>query len=50
MKVYIVFDVEREGYYYRQTVEAVFKSREEAEAYAAVTDTGDKKIEEWEVK
>ena len=50
MKVYILFDVDVEGFYRSQTVEAVFKSFEEAEAYAAKMEWGDPEIEEWEVK
>ena len=54
MKVYIVIDVEFEsGYDYYCTnrkVEAVFSSREDAEAYAAWMDWGDGEVEEWEVK
>ena len=54
MKVYIVFDVEFESgfdcYWARRTVEAVFQSRKEAEAYAAAMEWGDGEVEEWEVK
>lgn len=53
-KVYIVFDVEFEGgndcYFTNRKVEAVFQSREEAEAYAVAMDWGDGEVEEWEVK
>ncbi len=54
MKVYIVFDIEFETgcdcYFTSRKVEAVFSSREDAEAYAAWMDWGDGEVEEWEVK
>lgn len=50
MKIYILFNVDIDGFYRSQTIEAVFNTLEDAEEYAAVMGWGDGEIEEWEVE
>lgn len=54
MKVYIVYNFDtvylESCYVTQRTVEGVFQSREDAEAYIADMDWGDGEVEEWGVR
>lgn len=50
MKVYILFNVDWEGFYRSRAVEGVFKSFEEAEAHAGAIRLDEYEIEDWKVE